>query len=124
MAEAPLIDRDEVVRDMLEKRYRGAVPVTDEMVQAVTYTTTISSTATPAYSTVNGNTSSDSITVSGTGLGLSNSNGNGPTSNTLTWDLYFQATPATPGTCAGTTWSGSPLATGTINVTVAALPGL
>lgn len=33
--EVPLIDKAEIVRDTLKKRYRGAIPVTDEMVQAV-----------------------------------------------------------------------------------------
>jgi len=91
----------------------GAGDEDTELVQATPYPTALATSATPAFNGTN-NTSTDSITVSNSGLGI----GNGaPTSAVLTWNLYGPATPLTAGTCAGVTWGGPAIDTGTITVT-------
>jgi hypothetical protein len=90
----------------------GAEP--SELVQALAYNPSLTTTATPALSGTT-NYSTDSIVVSNSGIGI----GNGaPSSTTLSWALYGPATPVTAGTCTGIDWSGYPtvLDSGTIHV--------
>ena len=90
----------------------GAEP--SEVVQALAYNPSLTTTATPALSGTT-NYSTDSITVSNSGIGI----GNGaPSSTSLSWALYGPATPVTPGTCTGINWSAYPtvLDSGTLTV--------
>jgi uncharacterized repeat protein (TIGR01451 family) len=91
----------------------GAGDEDAELVQATPYQTALATSATPVFDGTD-NTSTDSITVTNSGLGI----GNGaPTSATLSWNLYGPAAPVTAGSCAGVTWGGPAIDSGTITIT-------